>query len=287
MTDAGTLERIEAIAAPPRSLARLGYSPDWDAVENVLGLGLPTDFKALASRFGTGEFCDVVDLAAPRCDDEPDPGTSDLASFISTTLDMLRAAASAAPIAVWPEPYGLVPAMNVSTGGWLMWVADGPDPDRWGVVEIEEDLQPVPIGSSLTSVLERWLAGELTDSLLGDATPSYPPFFEPATGRRSLRATIPLDRFTGAPHQRADPIEAALGTDLRWRYQRTSGDRWTAVAYLIAEDQIIRFGSMPSVLSVRAKVVPDEYASFERVVIHLADAFGVDSSVIEVGPERP
>ncbi|MFC7641032.1 hypothetical protein ACFQX6_08560 [Streptosporangium lutulentum] len=79
---------------------------DWSAVETTLGLGLPTDFKALIERYGLGQFLDFITPLTPF-------GARDLlVQHAQRLLDRERSYREQypdeCPYPFYPEPGGLL-----------------------------------------------------------------------------------------------------------------------------------------------------------------------------------
>ena len=112
----GSLERLVEMVPPPRALRELGYRPDWDRVESQLGTALPADFKRLAELYGTGDFCGQVDLVAPAMSIGSETSGEDaFADHLRRTVDVLRDFDTWREIGLWPEPGGLLTAVNITT----------------------------------------------------------------------------------------------------------------------------------------------------------------------------
>lgn len=280
-----SLDRLSELVPPPRSIERYGYAPDWGVLEEQLGLRLPSDFTALASRYGSGEFCDTAYLTAPRAAVDPRPHAPDASIFFERTLALLRDVSDLSSVNLWPQPGGVYPAMNLSTGGWMLWIADGPNPDEWEVAQTGVEMELEPLGCNLTTALVRWLDGELPDSLLGNPAFSEVPYFEPATGRERLRLTVPLDgQVAGIDDARAR-FEAAFDEDLRWWHWRSYDDRWKGAFDSPRTDLAVSFGGSRSGLTLRSRVVPVERAAFDDLIDRVAVAFEVDRSSITTDHE--
>ena len=192
----GSLERLVEMVPPPRALRELGYRPDWDRVESQLGTALPADFKRLAELYGTGDFCGQVDLVAPAMSIGSETSGEDaFADHLRRTVDVLRDFDTWREIGLWPEPGGLLTAVNISTGSELLWVTSG-HPDQWQCVEMTMTMDGVqPLGADLTTTLVRWLSDELTTHFLAPS-PYGPrpsgPYFESFTGRSLAKVVIPV-----------------------------------------------------------------------------------------------
>lgn len=280
-----SLARMVELVPPPRSIERYGYAPDWGVLEEQIGLQLPSDYKALASRYGSGEFCDTAYLAAPRSRVEPDPRAPDAIDFFEYCMAMLRDLGDRESLGVWPQPGGVYPAMNLSTGGWMMWIADSSNPDEWEVAQTGVEMVLEPLGCDLTTALVRWFDGEGAGGLLAHPRPGESPYFEADTGRRRLRVELALEGQVRGLDDAQERVAAAFGEDLHWWYLRMVDGRWAGAFDSPRTDLAVRFGGDDSKMSVGAKVIPEERAVFDELIDRLAVAFDVDRTSVVTEPE--
>ncbi len=142
-----SIDALVALVPPPA--VPVDAEADWPSVEAVLGVSLPADYKELITRYGSGEFCDLVH-----------PLTAD--GLLSRGLDALEIerelADEDAPYPLHPEPGGLLPWGTTSNGHLLCWRTDD-----WTVVVYaprDGDYEAYP--TSVTGFLHGWLTGALT-----------------------------------------------------------------------------------------------------------------------------
>ena len=150
-------------------------------VEQTLGVGLPTDFKALVRRPGLGQFADIT-LFTPfstRAD-----GLFDLVKRARTQLDRYRAHRDEwpedFPYPLYPEPDGLLEWANTGDGDALCWLTMG-EPDSWPVVvwNIREGAHRYGVGA--VELLFGYLSWQHEVELL--RRPPSNPWFDPLRER--------------------------------------------------------------------------------------------------------
>jgi hypothetical protein len=147
---------------------------DWAA----LGVALPTDYRELVPRYGSGVFCDHVVLLAPF-------GLCTLLDHGVALLDDdrefrdghddLDADDYLCPL--HPEPGGLLVWATTTTGARLCWLTAGA-PDDWPVIAWDPkgfEYEEHPPGA--VAFLAGWLGGGVATDLLPPAPPA--PWFEP------------------------------------------------------------------------------------------------------------
>jgi hypothetical protein len=153
---------------PERWLFEAG---DWDGVERTLDVRLPGDYKAL---IGDGLAC-VFDaelfIASPFDPNRP-TNLVYVAAQQAWGLAYLRHhKAIDVPIAIFPEPGGLLGWGMDGGGGSYHWDTTDPSPDRWTVAVtgrsvFDPDVQAHPIG--LVSYLDGLASGAIRPAALSE-----------------------------------------------------------------------------------------------------------------------
>jgi SMI1-KNR4 cell-wall len=155
------LDDLVALVPPPSAPANA--TGDWTA----LGIALPSDYRELITRYGSGEFSDEVALLPPF-------GPCTLLDYGVGLLDgdrELRADEEATdpedyPYPLYPEPGGLLIWATTANGERLCWLTAG-EPDEWKVVAWDpkafeyEEHEPGAVG-----FLVSWLSGRLESEIL-------------------------------------------------------------------------------------------------------------------------
>ncbi|MEV5786789.1 SMI1/KNR4 family protein [Streptomyces sp. NPDC052287] len=151
---------------PPPSRP-LWASGDWNKVESVLGLELPTDFKQLVGAYGAYHFAGFLTPLTPF------GGRDLLVGPAKRLLDQERgfrdSNPEACPYPFYPEPGGLLPWARTDNGDNVCWLTDR-TPDEWTVVCWNPrgwyyDAHPV----GAVEFLAGWLSGHLSTTVFPDA----------------------------------------------------------------------------------------------------------------------
>ena len=153
------LDDLIAIA-PPGLAGRQDI--DWNAVENQLSFRLPSDYKALFSKYGPGMFSEYVYLG-------------DIASNVPRYLGgvertysiieqgRLKGPAYWIDLPLYPTPGGIFPWGHDDNGGELAWLPDTDDPDRWPVIATDGDCSGYDrFDMSVTEFILKWLNNEVS-----------------------------------------------------------------------------------------------------------------------------
>lgn len=145
-----SIDALVRLVRPPAE--PVDASADWASAEAALGLRVPDDYKALVTRYGSGEFCDLVH-----------PLTA--AELVTDGLDALEVEREMAaegpddyPYPFHPDPGGLLPWGRTSNGHLLCWRTD----DWTVVVYAPRDLEYARYNVGVTGFLHGWLSGVLT-----------------------------------------------------------------------------------------------------------------------------
>lgn len=154
--------------------------PDWDAVEEALGTGLPNDYKELIATYGGGGLEQYMQLLEPRCP--------------NWVFDMLRVTSEReeANDSLWEftdkpeeleaEDNRLVCWATTDNGEYLYWlVRPGDNPDNRTIMindETGDDWERYDM--TVTQFLTAALAGEIQSEILWDDFPRPEHTFRPA-----------------------------------------------------------------------------------------------------------
>ncbi|MGW7315723.1 SMI1/KNR4 family protein [Streptomyces sp. NPDC054865] len=126
---------ISTFAIPSAGRPPSSVPIDWAAVEDWLGLRLPTDYRQLADRYGPLDFGEYVWIHVPCVQRD----RFDYGEWLRATHRQARIEARALPEAerplLHPEPGGLLAWGCTRGGDVLFWdTAASVDPDKWTVV---------------------------------------------------------------------------------------------------------------------------------------------------------
>jgi hypothetical protein len=158
------IEDLAALAPPPAEPR--GANGDWGQVEAALGLGLPTDFKQLVSRYGLGQFAGFITPLTPFA--ERDLLVPNALRLLERERAFRDANPDKSPYPFYPEPGGLLEWAGTDNGDSLYWPTDG-EPDTWTTVvwnprSWRYDAHPV----GAVEFLHGWLGGERSTTVFAD-----------------------------------------------------------------------------------------------------------------------
>ena len=132
------LAELVGVTAPERR------SFDWAAVEAVLGVQLPSDYKLLAEWFPEGFVREFVRILLPEV--WPDGRARFPDEFALGVVESMRRCRDGGeeyggeyPYPLFPEPGGLLPWGWIGTPGVAFWLTGPGDPDTWPVVVATEE----------------------------------------------------------------------------------------------------------------------------------------------------
>jgi hypothetical protein len=158
LTEGSRLPALRALVPPP-TRPYLGDG-SWDRLFHELGTTLPAEHVELMNTYGAGCWSDWLTFYTPL---NVQPPT--FAPQVADALDIYRELRDEFPedypLAVWPEPGGLLPFADSIEGDVLGWLVDGA-PDDWPVtVWRRSGDQPPSLPGPLVDTLLDWLRGRL------------------------------------------------------------------------------------------------------------------------------
>lgn len=225
MTAIDALLRLVAPPADP-----VDGRGDWQQVEAALGLPLPSDFKALTTHYGLGQFVGFITPLTPF-------GSRDLLlGAARRLLDGERAFRDQhpdrCPHPFHPEPGGLLPWAGTDNGDRLCWLTEGDDPDAWPVVAWNpRSWRYETHRTGAAGFLHAWLSGQVTTTVFGPNAHTAAPWFEPHRELAHVSLRLTTGPLTHA--ERLGILRAALApTADRGGYARGDArrDRFAATA---------------------------------------------------------
>ncbi|MEV6602476.1 hypothetical protein AB0M36_37345 [Actinoplanes sp. NPDC051346] len=116
---------------------------DWRAVEDALGLALPAGFRELVEAFPPGEFQTFFKALHPAKQDGGAGFRKEITSYARIVADW--AEDQPEPMAVYPEPGGLVPWATIGFDYTLCWRPGNGRPDTWPTVLCDSGTDPWPV----------------------------------------------------------------------------------------------------------------------------------------------
>jgi uncharacterized protein (TIGR02996 family) len=175
------LAELRLLAPPPRRQVR--PRGDWAAVEAVLGLRLPEDYKAFLDLYGLGMINHCLEVPHPFASGGGHEFWDARNSFIELLADTITV-----PYPVYPEPGGLVFFWNVGDTAMLGWLTAGA-PHEWPLLYADPDgFVDVPEHSSVGLITELVSRRSPLLERMGLES-AFEPFtyFEPSWGQRGAK----------------------------------------------------------------------------------------------------
>ena len=164
---------LNDLAIPPIAPVDTGSSDGWRNVELKLGTELPADYRTIVSTYGAGLFSDFIFLLNPF-------HRSIYGNYhrqIGMTLEAYQSGRDSfpelcPPFPPFPEPNGLLPALQTENGDVGYWITDGL-PSKWPLILCESrDLTRFDIFEfDLTTFLVEAIAGRLRTQIFGRLEP--------------------------------------------------------------------------------------------------------------------
>lgn len=160
------IKELLALVPPPKD--PLDTHGDWSAVEVVVDLMYPSDFKELIARYGSGRFFFDGHLEVFN------PFTISGLARIKTVEKQFRAGrdgGSGSSLPIHPEKDGLFPWGSDENGNRYAWLTKGKS-DKWPVIFLGHgyEEQPIQFRTDITG----FLAGYATDRFKQLAQPGEP-----------------------------------------------------------------------------------------------------------------
>jgi hypothetical protein len=165
-----SIEELVAFISPPD--APVDGVGDWSIPERKLGTALPSDFKELICRYGTGSFYRDLDVANPLM-----PWGREK---IQVDLERCHGVQEyCEKMILHPNKPGLLPWGTDANGHFYCWWTEGV-PDNWPIVQLfhgyENEIDVVP--GPITSFLVKFMSNEYPNMLGGNEFTTKDHFFD-------------------------------------------------------------------------------------------------------------
>ncbi|EME61655.1 SMI1/KNR4 family protein [Amycolatopsis decaplanina] len=159
------------------------FTPErtWAAVELDLGLALPSDYKALLTKFPGGVFRQIV-IDSPVADDQ---AWAEYKNALDELLQILGDEdleyLDNVDYHLYPEPGGLLPWGADGQGGTFCWITDSSDRDHWRIAYHDQSADqwrehPGPVTQLLYEILTNTGQDNLLHWDFTDLPVEYIPF---------------------------------------------------------------------------------------------------------------
>jgi hypothetical protein len=163
-----SLAQLKRLVPPPRQPREAGSLAEWPAVEQKLGIALPTDYRDFILTYGTGQFANFYNIYNPFSVSEWINLRACVERVCKAEREFKREWPDTVPYKIFPEQLGLLPWGGDDNGNYYFWLTDGPA-DSWMVVSNEERGEGFrEYGRCMTDFLFEILTGKI-DILAGDS----------------------------------------------------------------------------------------------------------------------
>jgi len=243
-----TIDDLVRLVPPPE--APVDATGDWERVEADLGLELPSDFKMLIQRYGSGQFESFITPLNPF---GPHPLLiADARRLQEDDQPFREENPELSPYAFYPEPGGLLPWAGTDNGDRICWLTEG-HPHAWTTVtwnvrSCVYDAHAV----GAVGFLHGWLTGQISTTVFGDCDDAQP-WFDPTPYpelshvnlwltegelpyserlrilREALAPTADRGRWQGADGRQDHFIATALGWRLTYENWPLARESWRLI----------------------------------------------------------
>ncbi|MFI1815140.1 histone-like nucleoid-structuring protein Lsr2 [Streptomyces sp. NPDC020422] len=181
---------------PPPSPPTTTYT-DWPAVEQQLGMPLPTDYKQIADTYGPGTFCGFLHLYHPHAHTTWTSLTGPMPSTIRAQLQQEHEQ-DTPPLPA--DPQELFPMAVTDNGEYLFWVTrPATSPDAWTVaVNQARSFRWHSYDGTLADFLTAVLSGREIVPVFPSSLLDHGTFFTPLTPAANPTAEQPQPSSTMA-----------------------------------------------------------------------------------------
>lgn len=148
---------LVSVVAAPEHPVHSGELKKWKAIEQDVGIRFPDEYRAIAEKYGSGEFLSgTLEIANPF---DPAYGT-----WLQYELKKLRHAQEDSPeevpYAVFPDPDGLFPFGRDDNGNRFYWRMSG-EPNSWPVICRSSEYHWATVNHTLTQFLSLLITNKL------------------------------------------------------------------------------------------------------------------------------
>jgi len=162
-----SIEKLVNVLRLPKEPIETGDWSKWPAIEQSIGISLPTDYKKFINKFGSVDIGKIFIIYNPFSSNK----YLNLVQRIDEGLYALRYLKkkygdSECPYALFPESDGLLPWGISDNGDGLYWLTKG-HPDNWIIVLNEaRDPEYEEHNVSLTGFLTSLISGKANSNIL-------------------------------------------------------------------------------------------------------------------------
>jgi len=172
------LLELKKLVHPPLRPLEAGSLAEWPAVEQKLGLALPTDYRDFILTYGTGQFANFYMAFNPFSVSKWVNLHSSIERVWKAEREFKREWPQMVPYAIFPDCPGLLPWGRDDNGNEYYWFTEG-EPDSWQVISNEGRGEGYrEYGRCMTDFLCEILTGQI-EALAGDYPSEEDRVFQP------------------------------------------------------------------------------------------------------------
>jgi hypothetical protein len=159
------LERLRQLLPPPADPVEPGRPDGWAEIEEAIGTGLPSDFKAFTERYGSGKVDDFLYLFNPFTVGQDGNLVAEKDRVLEGYRQTKARFPERLPLPAFPDPGGVLPLGRTDNGDELYWVTTG-HPDGWPVALLEsraalQEIYRMPVTGFLATLAANQLASRI------------------------------------------------------------------------------------------------------------------------------
>jgi hypothetical protein len=179
------IERLMAVAPPPKTKKGSGIRDQWDELERIFNLKFPNDFKELIATYGAGRFANFFGVANPFYTSAGDITFQEFVQLRTRDINEAKVSypKTAVHLSVYPEKNGLFPWGYTDNGETMCWLTEG-DSSHWPVICLEVGYlnNYDRFDLSIVEFIGKWLTNEISVPTLTppDFYPLKSPVFCPS-----------------------------------------------------------------------------------------------------------
>jgi hypothetical protein len=121
---------VIALISPPATPHEVGTLAEWQAIEQVLGVTFPSDFREFVFAYGSGQLGQFYWVWNPFWGPE---FLREVRDVCGSEGDLRRQYPDFYPYPIYPERPGFLPWGSDDNGNYYGWLTEGPS-DRWPVL---------------------------------------------------------------------------------------------------------------------------------------------------------
>lgn len=150
------IERLLSVTGYPVRPILVPTDDHWRVAEEELRVIFPRSFKELLGLYGTGIWCQFIELFSPHPNCRHYKYCS---QHVLEAVGFYRGAEAIQSFELWPAKGGLLPLAVTNTRMSLAWDTSTKDPDDWNIVIIPHDRPPEILPGSILEFLYLCVSG--------------------------------------------------------------------------------------------------------------------------------